>query len=130
MPMASMAWATFSEAVAATAASLGFHSVAKRTSKHAGESAAADSEQLSLEGDHCIATFSRDVRGKTTLCVCGNCHDELTLRALGEELSRAVVQQYIYRTLLSDIQGRGLDIVREERQADRTIRLEVRHLEN
>jgi hypothetical protein len=74
-------------------------------------------------------TFSRDARGKASLCVTGQGHDEGTLRALGEELSRAVVQQYVYQKLLDEMRARGFVVVEEETAEDRSIRLKVRHWE-
>ena len=87
-------------------------------------------DKISVSSNGFLATFLRDVRGKTSLQMNGDRYSEAVLRILAEELSRAVVQQYIYRTLLGDIRARGLDILNDERQADQTIRLKVRHWEN
>ena len=130
MPMTTMAWSTFNEAVAAAAASLGYRNSAETTGPGGGSNETGAVEQLSVIGEVCVATFSRDVHGKTSLYISGNSDNELTLRALGEELSRAVVQQYIYRTLLADIRARGLDIVGEEQKADHSIQLKIRHWDN
>jgi hypothetical protein len=75
-------------------------------------------------------TFSRDARGKASLCVTGSGQNEETLRALGEELSQAVVQQYVYQKLMSEMRSRGFNVVEEEVAEDRSIRLKVRHWEN
>ena len=75
-------------------------------------------------------TFSRDARGKASLCVTGTDQDKEELRALGEELSQCVVQQYVYQKLMGEMRSRGFNVVEEETSADRSIRLKVRHWEN
>jgi hypothetical protein len=130
MPMATMAWPTFTEAVAAAAISLGYQRSPVDLNSRGDPGEPGADERLSIVGEGCVATFSRDVRGKTSLSVAGDRYTEATLRALGEELSRAVVQQYIYRTLLGNIHARGFDVVDEEFKDDQTIRLKVRHGEN
>lgn len=129
MPMTTMAWPAFSEAVTATASILGYQT----TTDDQGVAPISDRtayDQISISSDGFLATFLRDVRGKTSLLMNGDRYSEAVLRILAEELSRAVVQQYIYRTLLGDIRARGLDVLNEERPADQTIRLKVRRWEN
>ena len=75
-------------------------------------------------------TFSRDARGKASLCVTGTGQGQEELRALGEELSQRVVQQYVYQKLMDEMRKRGFNVVEEEENEDRSIRLKVRHWEN
>ena len=75
-------------------------------------------------------TFSRDARGKASLCVTGNGQSREELEALGKELSQAVVQQYVYQKLTDEMRSRGFIVVEEEASEDRSIRLKVRHWEN
>ena len=49
---------------------------------------------------------------------------------LGEELSQRVVQQYVYQKLMDEMRARGFNVVEEEINEDRSIRLKVRHWEN
>ena len=49
--------------------------------------------------------------------------------AMSEEMSQAVVQQYVLQRILEEIQGRGLQLVEQEQQEDRSIRLRVRQWE-
>ena len=128
MPMTTMAWPAFSEAVAAAASTLGYQTTTDDQGAPISDRTACD--KISVSSNGFLATFLRDVRGKTLLQMNGDRYSEAVLRILAEELSRAVVQQYIYRTLLGDIRARGLDILNDERQADQTIRLKVRHWEN
>jgi hypothetical protein len=149
-PVVIMAWPAFSAAVVAAAASLGYEVAAEAHRQLPGESPHGGTEAVQLEiersevvtnqlgRDQRIAvtregvtvTFSRDARGKASLCVTGSGHSESALRALGEELSQAVVQQYVYRKLMDEMQARGFNVVEEEVNEDRSIRLKVRHWEN
>jgi len=128
MPMTTMAWRTFAEAVAAVASMSGYQIADCQDDGRLADPMICD--QISLSADGFLAIFQRDVRGGTSLFVNGDRYSEAVLLTLAGELSRAVVQQYIYRMLLGDIRARGLDILNEERGSDETIRLKVRHWEN
>jgi hypothetical protein len=144
-----MAWPAFSAAVVAAAGSLGYQVAAGARREMRGETAPGKAGvQLEIERSEVVTgqlgrdqriavtregvtvTFSRDARGKASLCVTGSGHSGEALRALGEELSQAVVQQYVYRKLMDDMRARGFNVVEEEVNADRSIRLKVRHWEN
>ncbi len=147
-PIVIAGWPAFSAAVVAAASSLGYQ-VASEASKELRASEVAAEEKVTLEIERSevvtnqlgrdqrisvtregvTVTFSRDARGRASLCVTGQGHTEAALRALGEELSRAVVQQYVYQKLMSEMQSRGFVVVDEEQQEDRSIRLKVRHWE-
>jgi hypothetical protein len=75
-------------------------------------------------------TFSRDARGKASLCVTGEGQSNEELKAMGQELSQAVVQQYVYQKLMGEMRTRGFNVIEEETNADRSIRLKVRHWDN
>jgi len=149
-PVVIMAWPAFSAAVVAAAGSLGWQ-VAAEVGAQALEGTAAPAAtkvQLEIERSEVVTnqlgrdqriavaregvtvTFSRDARGKAALCVTGTGQSDETLRALGEELSHAVVQQYVYQKLMDEMRTRGFNVVEEEVNADRSIRLKVRHWEN
>ena len=145
-----MAWPAFSAAVVAAAASMGYQVAAEAHREFQGDSVrkGPGAVQLEIERSEVITnqlgrdqrisvtregvtvTFSRDARGKASLCVTGNGHSDEALRAMGEELSQAVVQQYVYRKLMDEMRARGFNVVEEEVNADRSIRLKVRHWEN
>ena len=72
-------------------------------------------------------TFSRDARGKASICVTGPGHSDEELRAIGEELSRRVVQKYVYQRLTDEIKARQFVVVEEEIDENNAIRLKVRH---
>ena len=150
-PVVIAAWPAFSAAVVAAATSLGYQVAREVANEKQGAMAAQkDSNQVELEivrsevvtnqlgRDQRIAvtregvtvTFSRDARGRASLCVTGEGHSREELRALGEELSRCVVQQYVYQKLMDEMRARGFNVIEEETSADRSIRLKVRHWEN
>ncbi|MGC9943062.1 MAG: DUF1257 domain-containing protein [Verrucomicrobiota bacterium] len=149
-PIVIMAWPAFSSAVVAAAGSLGYQIASEIKSQMSGESVRKGADAIQLEiarsevvtgqlgrdqhisvvRDAVTVTFSRDARGKAALCVTGTGQSEAVLRALGEELSQAVVQQYVYQKLTSEMSARGFNVVEEEVSADRSIRLKVRHWDN
>src|SRR5690242_9310349 len=109
VPVVIAAWPAFSAAVVAAAASLGYH-VSKeaahlaREPKATKQTAAVNIEiarsevvtnqlgrdqRLSVTREGVTVAFSRDARGKATLCVTGTGQTADQLRALGEELSQA-----------------------------------------
>ena len=48
----------------------------------------------------------------------------------GEELSRCVVQQYVYQRLMQEVQSRGYLVVDENRDQNGAIHMRIRHWEN
>ena len=146
-PVVIAAWPAFSAAVVSAAASLGYSVLAaeplpqpkaKRPSQVTLELAQSEIVTGQLDRDQRIAvtrdgvtvTFSRDARGRASICVTGVGHDEVSLRALGEELGRRVVQQYVYQRLITEMAARQFVVVEEETDASNAIRLKVRHWEN
>ena len=149
-PVVIAAWPAFSAAVVAAAGSLGYQIASTGTglTKDAISQTSASRVQLEIENSEVVTgqlgreqkisvtkdgvtiTFSRDARGKASLCVSGQGRGQEELRALGEELSQAVVQQYVYQKLMSEMQARGFNVIEEETNTDRSIRLKVRHWEN
>src|ERR1019366_4235044 len=148
-PVVIAGWPAFSAAVMAAATSLGYQ-VASEMAKPNGTVAEKEQagavnleiarsevvtsqlgrdQRMSFTRAGVTVTFSRDARGKAALCVTGSGQDDATLRALGEELSRAVVQQYVYQKLMDEMRSRGFLVVEQETNQDRSIRLKVRHWE-
>jgi hypothetical protein len=150
-PVVIAAWPTFSAAVVAAAASLGYE-VASEVSREVVAVAAtpeiakapvqleiAQSEvvtnqlgrdqRLAVSRDGITVTFSRDARGRASLCVTGSGQSDDFLKQMGEELSHAVVQQYVYRKLMDEMRSRGFVVVDEQVNEDRSIHLKVRHWE-
>jgi len=149
VPVVIAAWPAFSAAVVAAATSLGYQ-IAAEGAKHLRQSAPAASQaavnleiprsevvtnqlgrdqHLSVSREGITVRFSRDARGKASLCVTGPGQAEERLPAVGEELSRAVVQQYVYQKITDEMRARGFVVVEEETTAERAIHLKVRHWE-
>jgi hypothetical protein len=149
-PLVIAAWPAFSAAVAAAACSLGYQVVANideemaalTTQTHGNTvqleiersevvtGQLARDQQMSVVRDGVKVTFSRDARGKAALCVTGEGRSTAELKALGEELSQTVVQQYVYQKLMNEMGSRGFIVVDQETNQDRSIRLKVRHWDN
>jgi hypothetical protein len=147
-PVVVAAWPAFSAAVVAAASSLGYEIAAAATqpSRAAGPDKPTEI-QLEIEQSQLVTdqlardqrivvtregvsiTFSRDARGRAALCVSGAGYTHDQLRALGEELSQRVVQQYVYQRLIDEIRARQFMVVEEEVDANHAIRLKVRHWE-
>lgn len=146
-PVVIAAWPAFSAAVVAAATSLGYQVVAEtnQTSpatvapKAAGKvsleipqselvtNQLARDQRMAVTREGVTVIFARDARGKASLCVTGTGQSDAELRALGEELSGRVVQQYVYQKLMGEMQARGFVVVEEEAAANQAIRLKVRH---
>jgi hypothetical protein len=149
-PVVIAAWPAFSAAVLAAATSLGYQvasEAAKSDAATVGTKSAGKvqleiensevvtnqlgrEQQISVTREGVTITFSRDARGRASLCVTGEGRSKDELRALGEELSQSVVQHYVYQKLMDEVRARGFNVVEEETGADRSIRLKVRHWEN
>ena len=150
-PIVIAAWPAFSAAVVAAATSLGYQVGAAATTRKpdvTAEEVKPERVQLEIEQSELVmdqlgrdqrisvtregvtVTFSRDTRGRASLCVTGTGQTAEELRALGEELGKRVVQQYVYQRLMDEIRARQFVVVEEEVDETHAIRLKVRHWEN
>jgi hypothetical protein len=146
-PVVIAAWPAFSAAVVAAATSLGYaiveegikqqSSTTVKTGQHAINLEIEQSEivtnqlgrdqRIRVTRQGVTVTFSRDARGKASICVTGDGYTNEELRTLGEELSQRVVQKYIHQRLLDEIRLRQFVVVEEEIDEHQAIRLKVRH---
>jgi hypothetical protein len=146
-PVVIAAWPAISAAVTAAAASLGYQLVAEH---HRPATAAVSERRVELEiphseivtgtlgrtqsirvaGDGVLLTFSRDARGRASVCVTGEGRSEDQLREVGEAFSQRVVQQYVYQRLMEEMSARGYNVVEEQVDEECGIRLKVRCWEN
>ena len=144
-PVIIASWPQFSAAVVAAATTLGYTAVTGSNSSTVQEQSSVSLEiaqseivtnqlgrdqKISVQRGGVTVTFSRDARGKASVCVTGDGHTDDELRAFGEELSRRVVQKYVHQKLLDEVRARGFNVVEEEVGADQSIRLKVRHWDN
>ncbi|MGD0252045.1 MAG: hypothetical protein ABSC01_05055 [Verrucomicrobiota bacterium] len=147
-PVVIAAWPAFSAAVAAAATSLGYtivkeginQSQTSRTAETGEREVTLEIEQSEIVTNQLgrdqqikvtrggvTVTFSRDARGKASVCVTGPGHSDEELRAIGEELSRRVVQKYVHQRLMDEIRARQFVVVEEEVDENQAIHLKVRH---
>jgi hypothetical protein len=149
-PVVIASWPTFSAAALAAATSLGFVVVDEKVEALAREKAGTSQRQVNLEiaqseivtgtlgrdqrltvgHDGVTVVFSRDARGKASVCVTGEGRPEAELRAIGEQLCQRVVQKYVHQRLLDEMRVRQFLVVEEEVNPDASIRIKVRHWEN
>jgi hypothetical protein len=147
-PVVIAAWPAFSAAVVAAASSLGYTIVQEGIQQSQTSQVSETGERrvnLEIEQSEIVTnqlgrdqriqvqrggvtvTFSRDARGKAAICVTGPGHSDEELRTIGGELSQRVVQKYVHRRLMDEIQARQFVIVEEEVDENNAIRLKVRH---
>jgi hypothetical protein len=144
-PVIIASWPQFSAAIVAAATTLGYATVTGENSTTAQEQQAVNLEiaqseivtgqlgrdqKISVTRGGVKVTFSRDARGKGSVCVTGEGYTDDELRAFGEELSRRVVQKYVHQKLLDEVRARGFNVVEEEVDENQAIRLKVRHWDN
>jgi len=148
-PVVIAAWPALSAAVVAAANSLGYVLVEegirqyrKVTAQNQGREVQleiANSEvltdqlgrqqHLSFTRGSVTVRFSRDARGRASVCVSGADQTEEELRALGQELCQRVVQKYVYQRVLDEMRTRQFVVVEDEVDDSNAIHLKVRHWE-
>jgi hypothetical protein len=89
--------------------------------------AGGTNEQMVVEKDGVRATFSRDLRGALKVCIEGAGRSKAELKQIGQELMEQVTQQYVYHRVVTELKDRGMPIVHEEVEADRTVKIRVRN---
>jgi len=149
-PVVIAAWPAFGAAVTAAATSLGYtvldHALRRLEAEEEGNEALqvnleidqselvtdqiSRGRQLVVEREGVRVIFSRDPRGRATLCVSGEGRSRDELEALGCELSQRVVQQYVYQRLRDEMQKRQFMVVADETDENNAIHLTVRHWDN
>lgn len=92
------------------------------------EASAGSGEELVVERPGVRAVFSRDARGALRLTLESKSMTKGQLKQLGDELVGRVTQQYAYHRIVTELKARGMAVVDEEVQADRTVKIRVRSL--
>lgn len=148
-PVVIAAWPAFSSAVIAAAGALGYQVASEAADaaqtpierEHQGSvqleiersevvtNSLGRDQRISVTREGITVMFSRDARGKASLCVMGEGFTKEELRAFGEEFSQGVVQQYVYQKLMDEMRSRGFVVVEEEQNEDRSIHMKIRHWE-
>lgn len=89
--------------------------------------AAGTDQEMVIEKDGVRATFSRDARGALKVCMEGTGYSKAQLKQIGQELMEQVTQQYVYHRVVTGLKERGMPVVHEEVEADRTVKIRVRN---
>ena len=123
---------------AAAAVSLGFAAVRAYNKAKACNSIAIDAnnteditaglsldQALAFEKDGVTVIFARDSMGQVAVRVEGE-QSDAELRAIGEKVAQALVQQYAYHRLVTEMKARGMAVVEESVEADGTVHLKAR----
>jgi hypothetical protein len=149
-PLVIAAWPAFSAAVVSAATTLGYTVVEVAREQERAKNRAQTTHRIELDIDQSelvtgtlnrdqritvkrgdvTVTFSRNARGKASLCVEGEGQTQEALRAMGEELSKRVVQKYVYQRILDEMQARQFMVVEEAVDERQVIRLKVRRWEH
>jgi hypothetical protein len=141
-PIVIGSWPMIATAVGGVAASLGFSVASAAGTREANESRnrveteLANSEVLedgvsrgqsiTIEKDGVTVRIGRDERGRCTVCVAGDGLSKTELRAIGDEVSGRLIQQFAYHKLVTELKERRFEIVEEQMTADASIRMRVR----
>ena len=139
VPVVVAGWPVLVAAVTAAAVAAGFRVVKKESPQAPArnsvelsmenaevvEESLSPDEKIVVEREGVRVTFSRDARGHFRTCVDGSLSKD-ELRAIGEDLSGRVIQQYVYRRVAAELQHQGFETVSEEKGPDEAIRLHVR----
>jgi len=145
-PVVIAAWPAFSAAVVAAANSLGYvlvdeaikqsQKTSQKSNRHVNLEIANSEvvtgslgrdQQICVTREGVTVVFSRDARGRASVCVSGPSFTDDELRGMGQELSQRVVQKYVYQRLMDEMSSRQFTVVEEEVDANHAIRLKVRH---
>jgi hypothetical protein len=142
VPVVISAWPVLAASIVAASAAAGFkvvkepatgaRSIERVELELEGSEVVADSmradEQMVIERAGVRVVFSRDARGQFKTCVEGRL-PKAELKAIGEDLSGRVIQEYVYRRLSEELGASGFTTVAESRGEDESIRLHVRRFE-
>lgn len=147
-PVVIAAWPVFSAAVVAAASAMGYskaQSLLDTEPRKAlgarcvdlemeNSSVMTDSlgrdQEISVVKDGVCITFRRDERGKAALTVTGEGRSDDQLRAMGEELSRRVIQRYVYEQIKAEMAKNQYAVIEESVDETNAIHMTVRNWDN
>jgi len=150
VPVVAGAWPMVSAAIVAACAGLGYQALLRAEENFAldclssAEEEGMRSVQMTMEDSQVVtdalmrgdsftfsrgdilATFRIDGRGACSVHVAGKGRSNMELEAAGREVMDRVRQQYAYAKVMSELEERGFQVVDQEVQANRSIRIRVR----
>jgi len=145
-PVVVTSWPAFSAVIASGAAAMGFSTATQAFEKEDNQNNISSTkkinleipnsdvvfdrigrnERILLEKDGIKVIFGRDIRNRVSICVQGEGYTDEYLRQIGEDLSKRIVQEYVYQKIMANLaQIQGV-VVEESREEDNSIRIKVR----
>jgi len=141
-PIVIGSWPMIATAVGGVAASLGFsvvsgsHEAGQEHSHNRVESELANSEvidegvahgqSITIGRDGVSVRIGRDERGRCTVCVSSDNLSKTEMKAIGDEVSGRLIQQFTYHKLVTELKQRRFEIVEERLTDDASIQMRVR----
>jgi hypothetical protein len=148
-PIVISSWPAMSTAVLSAAASMGFTALRETAAEGEARTEGGPREvslelpnsgsvigglgrgqRLRIRRDGVVAEFRRDARGQDSVCVTGDGLSDEELRSIGQEIAGRTIQQYVLGRLKEEMSGKGMDLVEETVDENRSVRLRVRHWQN
>jgi len=142
IPVAPAMWPVLASAATAAASAMGYAGVTSQVDEEIGtevelpvdhsDEVSADlamGEELVFQKGDIQVVFSRSVDNKISVRVCGGDMNEEELKAIGQQISQRVVQQYAYHRLMTELKNKNFNLVSEDVEEDGTVRLHVRRFE-
>jgi hypothetical protein len=150
VPVVAGGWPVISAAIVAAGAAMGYRAVKRAEesgelgiSEHPGgprtravdlvmenSQVVADAlmrgESFTMSRGDIAATFRVDGRGACSVHVSGQNMTDAELEAAGRDLMDRVRQQFAYAKVMAELEERGFEVVREQLEADQSIRIRVR----
>ncbi len=141
-PIVIGSWPMIATAVGGVAASLGFsvatggHEVEQKKTGNTVETELADSEvitegvshgqSITIQRDDATVRIGRDERGRCTVCVTSDNLSKAEMKALGDEVSGRLIQQFTYHKLVTELKQRRFEVVEEHMTEDASIQMRIR----
>jgi hypothetical protein len=83
-------------------------------------------QSITIEKDGVTVRIGQDERGRCTVCVSSESLSKAQMKAVGDEVSGRLIQQFAYHKLVTELKQRQFEIVDEQMTADDSIKLRVR----
>lgn len=76
------------------------------------------------------ARVYRDDRGQCRVCAEGEGYSKADLTAFAESLAGKITQVFVYNKVMTELEGKGFNVVKNEISSDQTVHLHVRRTMN
>jgi len=85
-----------------------------------------DKQTINVEKDNVLVSFQKGADNRCKITVMGEGKTDAELKAIGEEMAKAVTQKYVYNKIMSELKQKDFSIVEEKIEEDNTIRINAR----